>query len=92
MPAQSGRDQWRVMGFPATVTNLQTGAQTTGTIIVATDVTTVYNTIQRLIWVDVIVSAMIVCVLAIVGSRWCRQTCSRWSTSRRPRERSRLGT
>jgi len=67
VPAQSGRDQWRVMGFPATVTNLQTGAQTTGTIIVATDVTTVYNTIQRLIWVDVIVSAVIVCVLAIVG-------------------------
>src|SRR5271157_1336014 len=67
VPAQSGNDKWRVMGFPATVTNLQTGAQTTGTIILATDVTTVYNTIQKLIWVDVIVSAVIVCVMAIVG-------------------------
>jgi len=67
VPAQSGGDKWRVMGFPATVTNLQTGAQTTGTIILATDVTTVYNTIQKLIWVDVIVSAVIVCVMAIVG-------------------------
>ncbi len=55
------------MGFPATVTNLQTGTQSTGTIIVATDVTTVYNTIQKLIWMDVIISAAIVCVLAFVG-------------------------
>ena len=67
VPAQSGSDQWRVMGFPATVTNVQTGAQTTGTIIVATDVTTVYSTIQKLIWAGVIVSAVIVCVLAIVA-------------------------
>ena len=67
VPAQAGSHQWRAMGFPANVTNFQTGAQTTGTIIVATDVTTVYSTIQKLIWADVIVSAVIVCVLAAVG-------------------------
>ena len=67
MPAQAGSHQWRAMGFPANVTNIQTGTQTSGTIIVATDVTTVYSTIQKLIWADVIVSAVIVCVLAAVG-------------------------
>jgi two-component system, OmpR family, sensor kinase len=67
VPAQSGSGRWRAMGFPATVTNLQTHEQTTGTIIVATDVTSVYNTIQKLIWIDVVVSAAIVCVLAAVG-------------------------
>ncbi len=67
VPAQSGGEKWRVMGFNATVTNLQTGAQSAGTIIVATDVTTVYGTLQKLIWVDTIVSAAIICVLAGVG-------------------------
>ena len=67
VPAQAGGDQWRAMGFTASVTNLQGGTQSTGTIIVATDVSTVYSTIQKLIWMDVIVSAVIVCVLAAVG-------------------------
>ena len=67
MSAQAGGDQWRAMGFTANVTNFQTGTQTTGTIIVATDVTTVYSTIQKLIWMDLIVSAVIVCVMAAVG-------------------------
>jgi two-component system OmpR family sensor kinase len=65
--AKAGGEQWRAMGFTANVTNLQTGTQTTGTIVVATDVTTVYSTIQKLIWMDLIVSAVIVCVLAAVG-------------------------
>ena len=67
VPAQSGGEKWRVMSFNATVTNLQTGAQSAGTIIVATDVTTVYGTLQKLIWVDTVVSAAIICVLAGVG-------------------------
>ncbi len=65
--AQSGGERWRVMALSVPVTNLQTGAQSSGTIIVATDVTSVYSTLQRLIWVDVIVSVAIVCVLAAVG-------------------------
>jgi two-component system, OmpR family, sensor kinase len=65
--AQAGSERWRAMGFPANVTNLQTGTQSTGTIIVATDVTNVYDTIQKLIWMDAIVSAAIVLVLAGVG-------------------------
>ena len=67
VPAQSGSEKWRAMGFNVTVTNVQSGAQSTGTIIVATDVTTVYATLQKLIWVDTIVSAAIICVLAGVG-------------------------
>ena len=67
IPAQAGGQQWRAMGFDVPVTNVQTGAQSAGTIIVATDVTTVYQTLQKLIWVDTIVSAAIVCVLAGVG-------------------------
>jgi len=65
--AQSGSEKWRVMGFDVTVTNVPTGAQSAGTIIVAVDVATVYSTLQKLIWVDTIVSAAIICVLAGVG-------------------------
>ena len=67
MPAQSGSEKWRAMGFNFPAINQQTGVQSAGTIIVATDVTTVYNTLQKLIWVDTIVSVAIVCVLAGAG-------------------------
>jgi two-component system, OmpR family, sensor kinase len=67
VPAQSGGQQWRAMGFDVTVTNNLTGAQSAGTIIVATDVTTVYATLQKLVWVDTIVSVAIIAVLAGVG-------------------------
>jgi two-component system, OmpR family, sensor kinase len=66
VPAQSGGQQWRAMGFNIPVIN-GTGAQSTGTIIVATDVTTVYATLQKLVWVDTIVSVAIIAVLAGVG-------------------------
>jgi two-component system OmpR family sensor kinase len=66
VPAQSGTGQWRAMGFDVPITN-PTGTESAGTIIVATDVTTVYGTIQRLIWTDLIISAAIVCVLALLG-------------------------
>ena len=69
MPAQSGGEKWRVMGLNATVTNQQTGAQSAGTIIVATDVTTVYGTLQKLIWVDTIVSAAIIACWRAWGTR-----------------------
>ena len=65
--AQSGSEKWRAMGFNVPVINQQTGVQSAGTIIVATDVTTVYDTLQKLIWVDTLVSAAIICVLAGVG-------------------------
>ena len=67
IPAQSGGQQWRAMGLDVPVTNNLTGAQSTGTIIVATDVATVYGTLQKLIWVDTIVSVAIIAVLAGVG-------------------------
>ena len=67
VPAQSGSEKWRAMGFNVPVINQQTGVQSAGTIIVATDVTTVYDTLQKLIWVDTLVSAAIICVLAGAG-------------------------
>ncbi|MFY9929953.1 MAG: HAMP domain-containing sensor histidine kinase [Streptosporangiaceae bacterium] len=65
--AQAGSERWRVMGFSVNVTNVPNGAQTSGTIIVATDVTNIYSTIRKLVWTDLAVSAAIVVVLAIVG-------------------------
>jgi two-component system OmpR family sensor kinase len=69
VPAKTGGDRWRVMGLPATSTSFTNGSPTagSGTIIVATDVTSVYNTIQQLIGVDLIVSVVILFVLFIAG-------------------------
>ncbi len=67
VPAKSGGDRWLVEGFPFTITNISTGAQTPGTVILATNVTSAYSTIHQLAGVDVIVSVVIVFVLAIVG-------------------------
>jgi two-component system, OmpR family, sensor kinase len=64
----SGGDRWLVLGVPVTTSNLETGAQTRGgVILLAVDVTSVYDTIHKLAWVDVVVSAVIVFVLGIVG-------------------------
>jgi two-component system OmpR family sensor kinase len=54
-------DRWRVFGFEASVNG------TDGTVIVGTDVSGVYTTIQRLTGVDLIVSLVIVVVLLLAG-------------------------
>ena len=59
VPAQSGGGRWRVMSFTA-----PDGA---GTVVVAENATSVYNTLRELTGVDLIVSVVIVFVLAIVG-------------------------
>jgi signal transduction histidine kinase len=56
IPGASG-DRWRVVSVP----------QPGGTVIIGTDVSSVYTTIGRLAGVDLIVSVVIVFVLAIVG-------------------------
>jgi two-component system, OmpR family, sensor kinase len=56
VPGTSG-DRWRVVSVP----------QPGGTVIIGTDVSSVYTTIGRLAGVDLIVSVVIVFVLAIVG-------------------------
>jgi two-component system OmpR family sensor kinase len=68
VPAQSGADSWRVM---AQTVNLQVPTssggteQVTGTLIVATDLGDINATIHRLAAADLIVGAIIVCILAI---------------------------
>jgi two-component system OmpR family sensor kinase len=55
-------DRWRLISYNGTI---PIGA--TGTIIVGTDVSSVYGTIQRLTGVDLIVSIVIVLVLLLAG-------------------------
>jgi two-component system, OmpR family, sensor kinase len=63
IPGQQSGDRWRVISFPELVNT--TG--TTGTMIVGTDVSSVYTTIQQLTGVDVVVSIVILSVLALAG-------------------------
>jgi two-component system OmpR family sensor kinase len=65
VPATSGGDRWRIVGYTEKLT--ENNVTQTGTLVVAYDVTTVYSTIHRLTVVDIIVSAVIVFVLAVVG-------------------------
>jgi two-component system, OmpR family, sensor kinase len=55
-------DRWRLIGYSGAL-----GNGTTGTMIVGTDVSSVYGTIQRLTGVDLIVSIVIVLVLLLAG-------------------------
>ncbi len=55
-------DRWRLISYIGAV-----GNGTTGTMIVGTDVSSVYGTIQRLTGVDLIVSIVIVLVLLLAG-------------------------
>ena len=62
MPGQTPGDRWRVVGFPAVLAD-----GTPGTVIIGTDVSSVYTTIARLTGVDVIVSVAILFVLLMAG-------------------------
>jgi two-component system OmpR family sensor kinase len=66
VPSQSGGLRWRVQVVAASV---QTGPSsfTSGTMVVAVDVTSVYSTISQLTYLDVIVSALLLLVILIVG-------------------------
>jgi two-component system, OmpR family, sensor kinase len=58
---QVSGDRWRLISVPAIVN----GAG--GTLIIGTDVSSVYTTVQRLIGVDIIVSVVILVVLLLAG-------------------------
>jgi two-component system OmpR family sensor kinase len=62
VPGQAPGDRWRIIGISGATLN---GAS--GTVVLGTDVSSVYTTLGQLIGVDLIVSAVIVFVLAIVG-------------------------
>ena len=66
VPGQVRGDRWRVISYSEPVSN-----GTNGTMIIGTDVSSVYGTIQQLAGVDLIVSIVIVFVLLIVGDRGC---------------------
>src|SRR6266699_3505378 len=66
--AQSGNARWRVAAYPHQIfTNERTGKQVTGTLIVGIDVTDVYRTIRQLNGIDLITSAIILLIVAVVG-------------------------
>jgi len=67
VPAQSGNDSWRVLVEPITYgMTTSTGIkQETGTLVVGANLLDINATIDRLAGVELIVSAIIVCVLAL---------------------------
>ncbi len=66
VPSVSGGLRWRVSVQDVSVAN-SSGTFTPGTIIVAIDVTSVYNAIGQLTYLDLIVSALLLLVILIVG-------------------------
>jgi two-component system OmpR family sensor kinase len=65
LASQSGDLRWRVLMEPFGVS---VGGKTiTGTIVVATDVTSAYTTIGQLVRVDLVVSGLLLVLLAVVG-------------------------
>ena len=66
VPAQSGDGRWRVIALSFHVNNFD-GSRVDGIVIVGVDVSDVYATIGRLTSIDLIVSAAILLVLALVG-------------------------
>jgi two-component system OmpR family sensor kinase len=65
VPARSGGYRWRVYALPEGVIT-PTGAQQ-GLIVVGVDVTSVYDTLGRLIKIDLIVSGIVLAALAMAG-------------------------
>jgi two-component system OmpR family sensor kinase len=65
LPSQSGDVRWRVLMEPFGV--LVGGNKITGTIVVATDVTSAYTTIGQLVRVDLVVSGLLLVLLAVIG-------------------------
>jgi two-component system OmpR family sensor kinase len=65
VPGQSGDRQWRVMAYQETF--LTPGGPTTGTVLVAFDVTSIYRTLAALALIDLIVSGIVLVALAMVG-------------------------
>src|SRR6266568_2068767 len=65
VPAESGGHRWRVVAF--TNTFFAFSVPVRGTVIAGVDVTGVYNTLGKLVSIDLFVSAIVVVSLAVVG-------------------------
>jgi two-component system OmpR family sensor kinase len=66
VPASSGGGHWRVMAYPWTFHSVN-GQAVRGTIIVGVDFSSGYRTLTKLTDIDVIVSALLLLVLAVVA-------------------------
>ena len=88
--AETGSGRWRVVVLPSQVT--LNGTVINGTVVVGVDVTDEYATIGRLTSIDLIVSAVILIVLALVGIAVVRAACGRLPRSSKPRRGSRPAT
>jgi two-component system, OmpR family, sensor kinase len=64
VPAQSGRESWRVITEPVSY-QAPTGEQVTGTLIVGTDLGDINATIGRLAATTLIIGVIIVCILGL---------------------------
>ncbi|HUJ08200.1 MAG TPA: HAMP domain-containing sensor histidine kinase [Streptosporangiaceae bacterium] len=65
--ATSGGGRWRVVSFRDTLPNPSAFHLESGTVIVGVDVTSVYRTLNELTVIDLIISAVLLGVLAVVG-------------------------
>ncbi len=64
VPATSGGHRWRVIAYGVAA---NPAGPVTGTVIVGVDVTNVYETLGKLVSIDLIVSGVVLVALAIVG-------------------------
>ena len=67
VPAQSGGRRWRIIAFPTAFNNVVSGQLVSGTILVGTDVSSVYGTLNELASIDLVVSGIVLVALAVVG-------------------------
>jgi two-component system OmpR family sensor kinase len=66
VPAQVGSVRWRVLVEPGTF-GTPSGAFVSGSVVMAVNVTSVYNAIGQLTALDLIVSALLLLVILVVG-------------------------
>ena len=66
VPGESGGRKWRVVVYRQTFFTPGHGT-TSGTVLVASDVTTIFQTVDALALIDLIVSGIVIVLLAIVG-------------------------
>jgi two-component system OmpR family sensor kinase len=66
VPGESGDRKWRVIVYRQTFFT-PGQATSTGTVLVASDVTSVYQTVDALALIDLIVSGIVIVLLAVVG-------------------------
>jgi two-component system, OmpR family, sensor kinase len=70
----SGNTRWRIIGFPSSTqtSNGPTTHVTHGTVVVATDASTVYRTIGGLASIDLIVSSVVILLLGALAAALIR--------------------